>query len=221
MRNEAFTTRRALRFLALTLLGALFGALVIHQPAPKDSAWAQLQGAAPPPPLSAPPPPPGGEVTPGAIVPGALPPAPGFLPPAGVPLTGPSPVLGALPPLAPAPALLPAPAPAATPRLFRCACFGPGTYSRWMGHVAASSYFTARENAVNQCIAYNFNRRPVNSFMPPPVFEFFPTPQPPLAAVEAEPGLPQLQAPGVSGFSVFSSPARLRVLRLCSECACN
>ncbi len=191
MRNEAFTTRRALRFLALTLLGALFGALVIHQPAPKDSAWAQLQGAAPPPPLSAPPLPPGGEVTPGAIVPGALPPAPGFLPPA------------------------------ATPRLFRCACFGPGTYSRWMGHVAASSYFTARENAVNQCIAYNFNRRPVNSFMPPPVFEFFPTPQPPLAAVEAEPGLPQLQAPGVSGFSVFSSPARLRVLRLCSECACN
>jgi hypothetical protein len=165
--------------------------------------WAQQIGA-PPPPLPPPPLPPGAPATPGVAPLGGVPP------------------IGALPQLATPPPLRPAPlaTPTATPRIFNCSCAGAASSPRWMGPVQASSYFQARQSAVNSCLAFNFNRRPGTAFVPPNIFHFFPTPGPPLAASEAEPGLPNLQAPGLSGFALLNSP-RAIVLSFCSTCACD
>ncbi|MBF6570459.1 MAG: hypothetical protein IVW54_16455 [Candidatus Binataceae bacterium] len=183
----------------IPVIAMLIAALLLTlAPQPdRPLVWAQL--GAPPAPLPAPP-----------------------LPPAAAPTAGtlaaPAPPL-----LAPAPgasAALVRPTPGPSNRIFNCSCFGPASPTRWMGQVQASSYFTARENAVNSCIAYNFNRRPSSAFVPPPVFLFFPTPAPPINNGFSEPGLPNLQAPGLSGFGLLNSP-RAIVLRLCAECTCN
>jgi hypothetical protein len=89
-----------------------------------------------------------------------------------------------------------------------------------MGQVQAPSYFAARQAAVNSCLAYNFNRRPSSAYVPPSVFHFFPTPSPPTTGGQTQPGLPNLQAPGISGFALLNSP-RAAVFRLCSQCTCN
>ncbi len=157
----------------------------------RATVWAQL--GAPPAPLPPPPPPPGAVAT-----------------PAAVPTLAPAPVK---PPLALA-------SPTATPRAFQCSCFGSASTVRWMGTVQSQSYFQARQAAVNQCLSYNFNRRPGTAFIPPQRFSFFPTPAPPLGSSESEPGLPNLQAPGLSGFALLTSP-RAILLGFCSQCACN
>ncbi len=188
---------RSLRFIP-ALAVAVAAVILTLAPGPRRAnVWAQL--GAPPAPLPAPPQPPGVAPTAGALAPPAaarLAPAPGAS--AGV---------------------LVATA-AATPRVFYCSCFGAASPTRWMGEVQAPTYFAARQSAVNSCLAYNFNRRPSSAFVPPTQFHFFPTPAPPSTGGQAQPGLPNLQAPGVSGFALLSSP-RAAVLRLCSQCTCN
>lgn len=160
-----------------------------------------------------------------SIIPGSVP-APVIVPPPGVTLPPPPAVSGTLPtPSALPPLNLPqiamaTAAPTPAPRVYNCSCNGSASYTRWMGTVNASSYFQARENAVNLCLNFNFNRRPASPFIPPPVFAFFPPPPPPVAASEAEPGLPTLQAPGVSGFALLNS-SRAIILSLCQNCACS
>ena len=188
---------RSIRIIpALAVLAAV--AILTLSPAPRRaSVWAQL--GAPPAPLPAPPQPPGAAPTAGAVAAPAaarLAPAPG----------------------ASAGALLATAAP--TPRVFYCSCFGAASPTRWMGQVQAPSYFAARQAAVNSCLAYNFNRRPSSAYVPPSVFHFFPTPAPPSTGGQTQPGLPNLQAPGLSGFALLSSP-RAAVLRLCSQCSCD
>ena len=146
----------------------------------------------------------------------------------GQPLAPPPPPPGAAVTTTPAamptlaPLAVPSPAAFATPsaRTYQCSCYGPGSITRWMGSVQSQNNFAARQSAVNACLAYNFNRRPGSSFIPPQRFAFFPTPAPPIASAQSEPGLPTLQAPGVSGFALLESP-RAILLRLCSVCACN
>jgi len=170
-----------------------FAALLITAPhGPVPEAWAQIVNGAPAP-LPLPPAPPGGIASPAAL--------PNLL---GVPA-------------APQPGIV---IPTPVIHGYQCSCFGPGTSPRWMGNVKGADHFQARQAAVNACVAYNFNRRPGSAFIPPQRFAFFPTPAPPLGSSEAEPGLPNLTAPGVSGFSLLNSP-RAIVLRLCSQCACD
>ncbi len=171
-----------------------FAAVLLAGPAgPLRQAWAQIVNGAPPP-LPLPPAPPGAVAASPAALPSLL----------GVPVTP----LGAIP--TPTPVI----------HSYQCSCFGPGTSPRWMGNVTGLDHFQARQAAVNACVAYNFNRRPGSAYLPPQRFAFFPTPAPPANAAEAEPGLPNLTAPGLSGFALLNSP-RAIVLRLCSECACD
>jgi hypothetical protein len=171
--------------------------LTLGVPRHSGSSWAQL--GAPPAPLPAPPPPPGAAPTAGAaVIPGAasLAPAPGST------------------------AAIAQPTPTPSSRIYNCSCYNVGTRVRWIGQVQASSFYAARQNAVNSCVAYNFNRRPSSAFIPPPVFSFFPTPVPPVAASQTEPALPTLQAPGLSGFALLNSP-RAVVLAQCGLCSCD
>ncbi|MHB8384564.1 MAG: hypothetical protein ACYDC3_19770, partial [Candidatus Binataceae bacterium] len=147
-----------------------------HGSVPEVSA--QIVNGAPPP-LPLPPPPPGGVAAPAAL--------PSLL---GIPSTP--------------PAALSTPTPVV--HNYQCSCFGPASYPRWMGNVMGPDHFQARQAAVNACVAYNFNRRPGSAYIPPARFAFFPTPAPPLGSSEAEPGLPNLVAPGVSGFALLNSP---------------
>jgi hypothetical protein len=112
------------------------------------------------------------------------------------------------------------PTPTPSARIYNCSCFNTGTRVRWIGQVQASSFYQARQSAVNSCAAYNFNRRPSSAFIPPPQFGFFPTPVPPVSPSQTEPSLPNLQAPGVSGFALLNSP-QASVLNQCGLCACN
>jgi hypothetical protein len=174
----------------VALVFAVFLALSVRPPG--TGVWAQVV-VAPPAPLPAPPPAPGAAMSPA--------PPPGLLPaPGGSPLA------------------LASPTP--MPRSFQCSCYGPATSVRWMGTVQSQNAFQARQTAVNSCLAYNFNRRPTSAYIAPPRFGFFPTPSPPIGTSETEPGLPTLQAPGVSGFALLSS-SRAIDLRLCSLCSCN
>ncbi|MGH7905900.1 MAG: hypothetical protein ACREP6_04665 [Candidatus Binataceae bacterium] len=188
---------RNFRYLLLIAVLAALWLLTLGGPRNSSKVYAQL--GAPPPPLPAPPPPPAAG-------------------PAGV--TAPTP---AAPVLAPAPgASLTAPQATPTPssRIFNCSCFGAGSRTRWMGTVQASGYFQARQSAVNSCIAYNVNRRPSSSYLPPHRFSFFPTPVPPVTNGQTEPGLPTAQSPGLSGFSFLTSP-QSAIIGQCNQCACN
>jgi hypothetical protein len=169
---------------------AVFLALSVRQSG--TTVWAQVV-VAPPAPLPAPPPPPGAVMT-----------------PAPPPILVPAPIGSPLAMASPSP----------TPRSFQCSCYGRGTSVRWMGTVQSQNAFQARQTAVNSCLAYNFNRRPPSSYIAPQRFAFFPTPSPPIGSSQTEPGLPTLQAPGVSGFALLSS-SRAVYLQLCSLCSCN
>jgi len=81
-----------------------------------------------------------------------------------------------------------------------------------MGKGQAPTYFAARLTAVNSCLAYNFDRWPGSAYVPPNNFHFFPTPSPPSIGGLTQSGLPNLEAPGLSGFALLSS-ARAGVIR--------
>ena len=193
--------QRVLHLARLVVIGALMAAalLVSVVPARNGSVWAQL--GAPPAPLQPPPPPPGAVISPLPALPGGIP------------------SIGALPPLAAVAGLL-TPSPMPTPGGYSCSCYGSAGRTRWVGTVQAAGPFSARQSAVNQCLAYLFDRKPSSAFVPPPVFNFFPTPAPPIAASEAEPGLPNLSAPGLSGFALLNS-AQGANLGACEYCVCN
>jgi hypothetical protein len=77
--------------------------------------------------------------------------------------------IGALPALAPAPGttLAIAPSAAPTPRVFRCTCNAPGTYTEWAGLVSSSSYVLAGQAARNQCASYLFNANAQSPYITP------------------------------------------------------
>ncbi|MGH7813607.1 MAG: hypothetical protein ACREQI_06345 [Candidatus Binataceae bacterium] len=77
--------------------------------------------------------------------------------------------IGALPALAPAPGTqaLAAPAAQATPRMFRCSCWGPGFPTSWVGTVAAQSYILARNAATGQCAGYRIKANARSPYIPP------------------------------------------------------
>lgn len=141
------------------------------------------------------------------IVPPLPPPPPAQLRPV-VPLPG-------IPPLA----VVPTPAAIATPtsaaRTFNCSCSGPASPTHWMGTVAAPSYFSAKQSAINACLAYNHDKEP----------------QPPVVnagnQLGAVTGLIANQAAVASALSAgqqlpstvtFFAPQQLRA---CSHCACD
>jgi hypothetical protein len=96
--------------------------------------------------------------------------------PGPVPLTAPAApgqpqpfsTIGALPSLAPAPGSTVAAAATAapTPRVFRCTCSAPGTWTEWAGNVSSSSYILARQSARGQCASYLLNESPPSAYIP-------------------------------------------------------
>jgi len=78
--------------------------------------------------------------------------------------------IGALPVLAPAPGTTLAVAPTAlpTPRVFRCTCSAPGTWTEWSGNVSSSNYLLARQSARGQCANFLLNENAPSAFIPMP-----------------------------------------------------
>jgi len=76
--------------------------------------------------------------------------------------------IGALPVLAPAPGTTLAIAPTAlpTPRVFRCTCSAPGTWTEWSGNVSSSNYLLARQSARGQCANFLLNENAPSAFIP-------------------------------------------------------
>ena len=77
-------------------------------------------------------------------------------------------VLKPLPGLAPAPGTTLAAAPTAlpTPRVFRCTCSSPGTWTEWAGNVSSSNYLLARQSARGQCANFLLNENAPSAFIP-------------------------------------------------------
>jgi len=142
---------RILKILVMTSVIASVWILTLGVPRRTGGVWAQL--GAPPAPLPAPPAPPGAApAAGGAAIPGsaALAPAPGST------------------------TLISHATPTPATRIYNCSCFNTGTRVRWIGQVTATSFFTARQSAVNSCVGYTFNRQPSSAYLPPPQFGFFP-----------------------------------------------
>ena len=75
--------------------------------------------------------------------------------------------IGALPSLAAAPGFTPAAASAVpTPRVFRCTCGAPGTWTEWAGVVSSSSFVLASQSARGQCANYLLNANAPSAFIP-------------------------------------------------------
>jgi len=185
---------RILKILVMTSVIASVWILTLGVPRRTGGVWAQL--GAPPAPLPAPPAPPGAApAAGGAAIPGAaaLAPAPGST------------------------TLISRATPTPATRIYNCSCFNTGTRVRWIGQVTATSFYTARQSAVNSCVGYTFNRQPSSAYLPPPQFGFFPTPVPPVSASQTEPSAPNLKAPGVSGTTLQNSSA----VSNCGLCACD
>lgn len=77
--------------------------------------------------------------------------------------------IGTLPILAPAPGTLPAAVASAapTPRVFRCTCSAPGTWTEWAGVVSSSSYVLASQSARGQCANYILNANAPSAYTLP------------------------------------------------------
>jgi hypothetical protein len=76
--------------------------------------------------------------------------------------------IGALPALAPAPGTTLAVASVApTPRVFRCTCNAPGTWTEWAGVVTSSNYVLASQAARGVCANYLFNANAQSPFITP------------------------------------------------------
>jgi hypothetical protein len=77
--------------------------------------------------------------------------------------------IGALPSLAAAPGFTPlgVASVAPTPRVFRCTCSAPGTWTEWAGVVSSSSYTLASTAAQSQCANYILNENAPSPYVPP------------------------------------------------------
>jgi hypothetical protein len=126
--------------------------------------------------------------------------------------------IGALPALAPAPgtfrAALATPQP--TPRVFRCTCSSPGTWTQWAGSVTAPSYILARESASGQCANFNINSNAPSPYIAQAASPF--AQRPTLYNGTAFTARSQI-ATSVGGSAVSAS--RAQIAAQCSQCACN
>jgi hypothetical protein len=146
------------------------------------------------------------------------PPNPNLAPaitPSGVPsLSQPAATIG-IPTLA----VIPTPAAIATtpgPRVFNCSCFGPGSGTRFVGRVSATSYFAARQGATSACLSYNQTKEPASAFNYANSFAGAALATPGLAGAGLPPDAAAVRT--LPGTLNFSSAAQLQV---CSRCTCN
>jgi hypothetical protein len=149
-----------------------------------------------------------------------LPPSNPYLGPAVTPsappqLSQPAATTG-IPPLATIPTPM-APISSATPRAFNCSCFGPGSGTHWTGRVSATGYFSARQSAIQACLAYNQRTQVASPFIPPGALGS--------AAIGRAISLPGASLPAnaasaqsLPGVLNFSTAAQLR---MCSQCTCD
>jgi hypothetical protein len=207
-------SHRALRTLVVAAVVEIALTLVVVAQRARDRVEAQVGVGVPPPPVVLPAPP-----LPGVPVPPARPGAPATLAPL-VPLATAS--LQATPTLVP-PLARATPSASPTPRIFACTCYGFASRPFWSGNVSATGYYAARAAAENACLTFQFSRSPATVNIPTPVFEFFPTPVPPIGNLQGVPGLPNLNvAPGgVSGFALLQSRRGQLFIPRCAQCACN
>ncbi len=137
------------------------------------------------------------------------------MPPPAAPAQLPAPITTAIAPsLAPVPTP-PAASPTPSTRNFACSCYGPATHTNWMGQVFAPNYFTARQAALQACLAYNQNRAPESPFLNPNAFG---ATRPPAVSGAMPPGMASLPGQPYPGTLNFSTQAQLQN---CSNCACD
>jgi hypothetical protein len=150
--------------------------------------------------------------------------------PGPVPLTAPAApgqpqafsTIGALPALAPAPGstLAVAATPAPTPRVFRCTCSAPGTWTEWAGSVSSSSYILARQSARGQCANYLLNDNPPSAYLPQASGNNLSAQRPTIYNGTAFTQRAQVSTSvGQSGLTQRSQTTQLT--SQCSQCACN
>ena len=142
------------------------------------------------------------------------------VPPPAAPSQLPAPITTAVQPsLAPVPTPVPA-SPTPSVRSFNCSCYGLGSYTNWMGQVAAPSAFAAKQSALKACLTYNETRSPESPFMNPNTFG------PSALLGPRPPTLPGSQPFGLSGSMTQMMPGTLNFstqaqLQNCSNCACD
>lgn len=129
--------------------------------------------------------------------------------------------IGALPGLAPAPGtrLVAAPTAQPTPRVFRCTCSAPGTWTEWSGNVSSSNYILARQSARGQCANFLLNENAPSPFITMPGTSIS-TQRPTIYNGTAFTQRAQVSTSvGQSGLRQRSSVTPLTTQ--CSQCACN
>jgi hypothetical protein len=131
---------RAVRLVIAVLIVSPLLILALSEPRLSPQPFAQITAAPGPSPVTAP-------VAPGQPAPFST--------------------IGALPALAPAPGTtsVAAASVAPTPRVFRCTCNAPGTWTEWAGLVSSSSYVLASQAARGQCANYLFNANAPSPFI--------------------------------------------------------
>ena len=129
--------------------------------------------------------------------------------------------IGALPALAPAPGTTFAAAPTAlpTPRVFRCTCSAPGTWTEWSGNVSSSNYLLARQSARGQCANFLLNENAPSPFIALPGTSLTQQKQTIYNGTAFTQRLPLQTSVGQAGLRQRSSVTPLTTE--CSQCACN
>ena len=127
--------------------------------------------------------------------------------------------IGALPALAPAPGFAVAPTAQPTPRVFRCTCSAPGTWTEWSGNVSSSNFLLARQSARGQCANFLLNENAPSAFITTPGTSLTQG-KPQIYNGTAFTQRTQVQTSvGQSGLRQRSSVTPLTTE--CSQCACN
>jgi hypothetical protein len=130
--------------------------------------------------------------------------------------------IGALPSLAAAPGFTPAAfaSAVATPRVFRCTCGAPGTWTEWAGVVTSSSFVLASQSARGQCANYLLNANAPSPFIQQEGGASINQQRPTIYNGTAFTQRAQVSsAVGLSGLRQRSSVTALTTE--CTRCACN
>lgn len=120
--------------------------------------------------------------------------------------------------IAPSLILVPSPPPASpTPAVqaFSCSCYGYAIGTRWMGQVAAASFFAARQAATAACLAYNERKEPTMPTLVGPASSSFGPALTVPQGFEAPNAASTTTLPGGINYTTGGQ------LQACTNCACS
>lgn len=193
-RNAPGDCMRVVRFLIAVLIASPLIVLALSESRLSQQPLAQITAAPGPSPVTAP-------VAPGQPQPFST--------------------IGALPALAPAPGTTVAVASVApTPRVFRCTCNAPGTWTEWAGLVTSSNYILASQAARGVCANYLFNANAQSPLITPDSGSAISTQHPTIYNGTAFTQRSQI-ATSVGQNVVLPRSDIVPLTTECTRCACN